>query len=319
VDSPREPRFLGPTTSSTAYFLGSQTSLASASAANPFSDTNVAGENEKSGFVDDLRTFNPYSGDEKGYILYTDEAEDDDNDHMPKDDDDIIFRTKFRDYFNRRIFVSTIGAIFLILGILTLFIVLPVIFFLGKVRMALPGADYNYFPDTRPPRTWAWVNDNNYSLLTNSRTGLIDPETPDSAKVRKSTFDGADLHLVFSDEFNQNNRTFYPGDDPYWTAPNIWYGATQDMDWYDPDAVTTYDGTLQLRLDQFPNHNLLYRSGMLNSWNQMCFKGGVFEVSLSLPGPSGVPGLWPGVVSFAQNSRSCSRMLTFNSGLVSFS
>ena len=34
---------------------------------------------------------------------------------------------------------------------------------------------------------------------------------------------------------------------------------------------------------------------MLNSWNRLCFKGGVFEVSVSLPGPAGVHGLWPGV------------------------
>ena len=34
---------------------------------------------------------------------------------------------------------------------------------------------------------------------------------------------------------------------------------------------------------------------MLNSWNHLCFKGGVFEVSMSLPGPAGVQGLWPGV------------------------
>lgn len=34
---------------------------------------------------------------------------------------------------------------------------------------------------------------------------------------------------------------------------------------------------------------------MLNSWNQLCFKGGIFEVSVSLPGPAGVHGLWPGV------------------------
>jgi len=33
---------------------------------------------------------------------------------------------------------------------------------------------------------------------------------------------------------------------------------------------------------------------MLNSWNQLCFKGGVFEVSVSLAGPAGIPGLWPG-------------------------
>jgi beta-glucanase (GH16 family) len=34
---------------------------------------------------------------------------------------------------------------------------------------------------------------------------------------------------------------------------------------------------------------------MLNIWNQLCFKGGDFEVSASLAGPAGVPGLWPGV------------------------
>ena len=61
-------------------------------------------------------------------------------------------------------------------------------------------------------------------------------------------------------------------------------GATQDLEWFDPDAVTTSGGTLKLQLSQFPNHNLRYRSGMLNSWNQICFKGGALEVSLSLAG-----------------------------------
>jgi beta-glucan synthesis-associated protein KRE6 len=63
------------------------------------------------------------------------------------------------------------------------------------------------------------------------------------------------------------------------------------------------DGILQLRLDQFANRNLNYSSGMLNSWNQLCFKGGVFEVSLLLPGPAGVPGLWPGVWSMGNLGR----------------
>jgi len=75
------------------------------------------------------------------------------------------------------------------------------------------------------------------------------------------------------------------------------------QEWYNPTAVTTANGTLQLRLDAFPNHNLQYQSGMLNSWNQLCFKGGVFEVSISLAGPSGVPGLWPGVWSMGNLGR----------------
>jgi hypothetical protein len=289
--------------SSTTHLLESATFSTSLTATDPSIETSLARESEKWGMVDDMSSFNPYCGSEKGFILYTNELEDDDDDHLPKEDDDFTFKPKFGDYFNRRVVVSTVGGIFLILGILSFFIVLPVMYFTGIARMQPPGVDWNYWPNTSPPDTWATVNHRIYPLLNNTRRGLIDPDTPESAKIRKSTFDGADLNLVFSDEFNQNNRTFYPGDDPYWTAPNIWYGATQDMDWYDPDAVTTYDGTLQLRLDQFPNHNLNYRSGMLNSWNQLCFKGGVFEVSLSLPGPGGVPGLWPGVWSMGNLGR----------------
>jgi len=218
-------------------------------------------------------------------------VEADDKFHMPADDDDITYKPNWKEYFDRRSIVSTIGGTFLILGLLCVFIVLPVLTF--TTRIYLPEKeDQSTGPDYGPE--WAHVNNNSYPLLNNVRRGLIDPDTPASANTRISTFDGSKLNLVFSDEFNEDNRTFYPGDDPYWTAPDIWYGATQDMEWYDPDAVTTGNGTLQLRLDAFPNHNLQYRSGMLNSWNQLCFKGGVFEVSVSLAGPAGIPGLWPG-------------------------
>ena len=116
------------------------------------------------------------------------------------------------------------------------------------------------------------MNNRTYPLLKNIRTGLIDPTTPQSA-MNRTAINGDELELVFSDEFNDNNRTFYEGDDPYWFVPDIWYGATVDLDWYDPDAVTTWEGTLELRLDKFPNHNVNFHSGMLNSWNQLCFKG----------------------------------------------
>ena len=39
---------------------------------------------------------------------------------------------------------------------------------------------------------------------------LIDPATPDDAKSRKG-FDGEDYELVFSDEFEVEGRSFYPG------------------------------------------------------------------------------------------------------------
>ncbi|KAF6743438.1 beta-glucan synthesis-associated protein-domain-containing protein [Ephemerocybe angulata] len=71
----------------------------------------------------------------------------------------------------------------------------------------------------------------------------IDPDTPQSARTRTG-FDGQDYELVFSDEFNVEGRSFYPGDDPFWDAVDLWYGVTGDVEWYDPSQVVTKDGHL---------------------------------------------------------------------------
>lgn len=123
---------------------------------------------------------------------------------------------------------------------------------------------------------------------------LIDRDTPDSAKTRTG-FDGEDYELVFSDEFETDGRTFYPGDDPFWEAANLWYGSTNDLEWYDPSQITTKDGKLSILMEEVPNHGLNYRSGMLQSWNKFCFTSGYIEVSMTLPGPnSNAQGYWPG-------------------------
>ena len=72
-------------------------------------------------------------------------------------------------------------------------------------------------------------------LLKNYRSSLIDPDTPASAKWKKSA-DGKAMKLVvrsvrnhyrvaimlialqFSDEFNVDGRSFYPNEDSYWYA-----------------------------------------------------------------------------------------------------
>ena len=56
--------------------------------------------------------------------------------------------------------------------------------------------------------------------------GLIDKDTPRSAYTKKSYLDGEEFILVFSDEFEQDGRTFWPGDDPYWEAVDIHYWGT---------------------------------------------------------------------------------------------
>lgn len=269
---------------------------------NPFSDPPTNGEdpekNEKifSPFLDD-RMGAPTTVDYGyGFPMYTDEKELDDDMHMPYPDDDIQLKPKFSDYFARRQLCSLFGLILMLLGLMCLFVVMPIISSSG-----IDIISYTYdtplnqmsHGDTSDPSSWTYVNSRKYPLLRNIRTGLIDPDTPKSAMTRRS-IKGEEMQLVFSDEFNTPNRTFYPGDDPFWTGANLWYGSTRDMEWYDPDAISTYDGTLILQLDKFPNHGLDFRSGMLNSWNQICFKGGALEVSISLAGPGGVPGLWPG-------------------------
>lgn len=119
--------------------------------------------------------------------------------------------------------------------------------------------------------------------------GLVDPDTPDSAKSRTG-FDGEEYELVFSDEFETDGRTFYPGDDPYWEAVDLWYGSTMDLEWYDPSQITTTNGSLIITMDAVEdvtlNHMLPYKSGMLQSWNKFCFSSGYIEVSITLPGPN---------------------------------
>jgi beta-glucanase (GH16 family) len=88
---------------------------------------------------------------------------------------------------------------------------------------------------------------------------------------------GEQWQLVFSDEFNKNGRTFYPGDDPFWEAVDLHYWLTNDLEWYSPDMITTEGGSLKITMDNIPTHNLNYRSGMLQSWNKLCFTGGLLE------------------------------------------
>ena len=41
-------------------------------------------------------------------------------------------------------------------------------------------------------------------------------------------------------------------------------------------AITTRDGKLVITLSETVNHNLNYTSGMLQSWNKLCFSGSMY-------------------------------------------
>ncbi|PAV22081.1 beta-glucan synthesis-associated [Pyrrhoderma noxium] len=126
--------------------------------------------------------------------------------------------------------------------------------------------------------------------------GLIDSDTPKDVYTKTSYIDGStQLELVFSDEFEQDGRSFYPGDDPYWEAVDLHYWGTNNMEWYDPAAITTKGGALRITLSKKETHELDYQGGMMSTWNKFCFTGGLLEASVTLPGANNIVGLWPAV------------------------
>ena len=125
--------------------------------------------------------------------------------------------------------------------------------------------------------------------------GPIDRDTPQEVRTKLDYVTGQTWQLIFSEEFNQDGRTFYPGDDPYWEAVDLHYWATENLEWYDPKAITTRNGSLEITLTTEANHGLNYTGGMMSTWNKFCFTGGLVEVSAMLPGFNNVRGLWPAV------------------------
>lgn len=218
-----------------------------------------------------------------GLILFPEDVEKDDDLHNP---DLLQEKDRACDLFNLRGF-NLLFLIVFSLGLLMVFIGWPILVFVKPEETS----DTN--ESNCDPGDTLCLDVGPRPLLKNIRTGLIDPDTPESAKT-KVAVDGKTWNLVFSDEFNTDGRTFYDEDDPFFQAVDLWYGVTQDLEWYDPDAITTKDGKLQIRFDAFVNHDLDYRSGMLQSWNKLCFSGGRLEASISLPGKGDVSGFWPG-------------------------
>ena len=214
----------------------------------------------------------------RGLIPY---AYDPDTDNFPEEDDH-LHEPELKDknegvgFWSSRGWLNLGALALLVLALLSLFICYPVVsYYQTNARNQL--LDTN----TRVNNTDGILQPTDSFSMPN----LIDTDTPDDAKTRTG-WDGEDYVLVFSDEFNSDGRTFYPGDDPYWEAVDLWYGATHDLEWYDPAQITTRDGSLRIKMENTETHGLQYKSGMLQSWNKFCFSSGYFEVSVTFPGPN---------------------------------
>ncbi|KAI5779289.1 beta-glucan synthesis-associated [Geopyxis carbonaria] len=227
---------------------------------------------------DPERGFSPYLERRGLPVVYPTlgEKEDDDDLHCPDVNENVPLSWKALIVF---LFVG---------GLLTMFVGWPILTYMREGRSESSGP--------------AELSQHVFPILKAARP-LIDPDTPEYALTRKSVLGQGELKLVFSDEFNEDGRTFYENEDQFWQAADLHYASTQDLEWYDPDQITTKNGTLQLQLIARRNHDLDYQSGMLGSWNKLCFKGGIMEVSASLAGPGGTPGLWPGIWTLGNLAR----------------
>ncbi|KAH9476791.1 Beta-glucan synthesis-associated protein KRE6 [Psilocybe cubensis] len=219
------------------------------------------------------------SPEEWGISLYSREADDDLHDPRAQLEPSKILTMRA---------LVNIGCLMLLLiGCFALFVAYPVVSHYLRQSQSFQGG-FNL----------GGINASGQVPEISSNGGLIDKDTPREAYTRPSYQDPTqDMVLVFSDEFNTDGRTFYPGDDPYWEAVDLHYWGTVDLEWYDPMQATTSDGYLRLRIDKVDdiadNHNLQYRSGMIQSWNKFCFTGGIIEAGIILPGSNNVSGLWP--------------------------
>ncbi|KIK46662.1 glycoside hydrolase family 16 protein [Suillus luteus UH-Slu-Lm8-n1] len=181
--------------------------------------------------------------------------------------------------------LANIGCLLVLgVGLITLFAGYPIITYFTRTALSNQGG-FNL----------GGINASGQIPKIPGNLGLIDTDTPSNVFTKPSWNGGPDLELVFSDEFNTPGRTFWPGDDPYWEAVNLHYWQTNNLEWYDPEAITTQDGYLVITLSQKDTHGLNYQGGMITTWNKFCFTGGYIEASVSLPGVNNIVGLWPAI------------------------
>lgn len=82
---------------------------------------------------------------------------------------------------------------------------------------------------------------------------------------------------------------------PWSRLVDLGYDQTNNMEYWDPEALITVDGALEVTLREKDTHGLPYEGGMMSTWNKFCFTGGLVETSVTLPGSNSIAGLWPAI------------------------
>ncbi|KAF9226685.1 glycoside hydrolase family 16 protein [Gyrodon lividus] len=235
--------------------------------------SDVASENAESTFLFAFHL--PPDPRQWGSNLYADSKDSDDDLHNPDVRDLATWS-----HFAHRGVVNMGCLVILLIGLVTLFAGYPIITYFTRPQMSNNGG-FNL----------GGINASGQIPIMPGNRALIDIDTPKEAHKKPSWNGGPDMELVFSDEFNVPGRTFWPGDDPYWEAVDLNYWETNNIEWYNPEAIITQDGSLVVTLSQKETHNLNYQGGE----NKFCFTGGYIEANVSLPGVNNIVGFWPAI------------------------
>ncbi|TIA94036.1 hypothetical protein E3P81_00471 [Wallemia ichthyophaga] len=206
---------------------------------------------------------------------------------------------------------ASTGSIFTIRGLINLGLLSVLV-----AALLMLFAGYPIYDEFKPhhPSTssnYAKFNSTGQVEWTKPNRHLIDPDTHEDFYTRQGFGnDTRKYQLVFSDEFEQDGRTFAEGEDPYFEAQDLHYWGTNNLEWYSPRQATTNDGNLVLTLsqsgpytDNLTTHGLNYAGAMIHSWNKFCFTGGYVSARIMLPGYSDVWGLWPAFWTMANIGR----------------
>jgi hypothetical protein len=110
-----------------------------------------------------------------------------------------------------------------------------------NLRLPL-DSKYHASSITPPP------NPQNLGIASTAKNTTSSSQTSSKSRAALSTLVRPSL-LPFPQFFF--NSLFTSGDDPFWEAVDIWYSATvtTDQEWYDPEQLTTRNGSLVITLD----------------------------------------------------------------------
>jgi len=145
------------------------------------------------------------------YMLW-DNGKDDMDDALHTPDPKGVSDTYHWDPFSLRGWINALAIFILLAALVTLFAGWPIIVFY-KNKFASNGANTAGF-------NLGGINATGQVPKMPDFASLIDKDTPGNVMSRTG-FDGMEYQLVFSDEFNTDGRTFYPGDDPFWEAVDL--------------------------------------------------------------------------------------------------